>query len=181
MFSGTDLDISDYAHQDSDDLEFVNAGSSLSDLYGYSKEFEHQLLLEAQPDDDFKITSLLYESDSDNAFIQNSNMLFPHNLVPSQHTSVTQLQDSTPVIQARNDESDFQLSSELQSAILKLVEQLGGIERAIPEDIVFLMNVKGLTVEHVKSQLKSYQYDKCFDPKSSEAFMTASIKQETEG
>ncbi|WCJ37300.1 Homeodomain-like superfamily protein [Euphorbia peplus] len=175
MSSETDRKSGDFPQQVSDKLDLANA--SLSDMFGYSKEFEDQLLLENQPHNaDFKITSLLDESDnSDNYFIQNSDMLL-RNLASSQRVCVT-LQDVVPFKLPVYDESQFRVSSELHSTILEAVEQLGGIEKATPEDIVNLVNVKWLTVERVKSHLESYQHGKYFGPRSSRAFMYGNGRQ----
>ncbi|XP_065875483.1 uncharacterized protein [Euphorbia lathyris] len=208
MTSKTGVEIGDFPLQVSDKLELGNTGASLSELFGYSKEFEHQLYLEMQPDD-FKITSLLYESENDDYFLQlmeyknqNDNM-FRHNLVPSQQSYVTveelaptankihehnlflshqkhevDKQEtnhplSPPAIQTSDDKSHLQWSYELHSGIMEAVELLGGFERATPESILRLMNVKGLTLDHVKSHLQTYQQCNYFDHESTKTSQIA--------
>ncbi|XP_065873468.1 myb family transcription factor PHL7-like isoform X2 [Euphorbia lathyris] len=194
MSSKTGVEIGDFPHQVSDKLELGNRGASLSELFGYSKEFEHQLYLEMQPDD-FKITSLLYESENVDDFLklmehknQNVNM-FQHNLISSQQSyvtvqelapTVTKIHEHNislshqeqevdkqetnhllppPAIQTSHDKSHFQWSSELHSGVMGAIEQLGGFERPTPESILCVMNVKGLTLDHVKSHLQVPKYE----------------------
>ncbi|XP_065875793.1 myb-related protein 2-like [Euphorbia lathyris] len=137
-------DFPTYSDQVTGSLEVGNAGSSLSDLFGYSTEFEHQLEIQY---DDFKITSLLFESENDNAFLEIMEQ------VPKHETD--HLRPPPFAIEATD---RIQWSPELHERFSGAIDLLGGPERATPSQIFHLMNVtKGLTLQHVKSHLQTYR------------------------
>ncbi|WCJ37301.1 Homeodomain-like superfamily protein [Euphorbia peplus] len=121
-----------FSHQVTSTLEVRNSGASLSDLFGYSKEFEHQLQLQMQPDDDFKITSLLYESE-----YVNSDNFHP------------------PPMTMNPTDRRIQWTHELQERFTRAIEWLGGPAKATPSNILYLMRVTGLTLDHIKSHLQT--------------------------
>ncbi|XP_078442716.1 putative transcription factor KAN4 isoform X2 [Wolffia australiana] len=61
-------------------------------------------------------------------------------------------------------------TTSLHAHFVRAVELLGGHERATPKSVLELMNVKDLTLAHVKSHLQMYRTVKSTDPKSSDAF-----------
>ncbi|WCJ37297.1 hypothetical protein M5689_018447 [Euphorbia peplus] len=137
--------------------------------FGYSGEFETHLLLEAmsdvEGDDDFdnsKITSLL---DDDNAFLENFDK-HPRNIFTSQRVCATEEDLDPHAIRPGYDENSSRKCSQLQTKIMITSAMLGGIASK-PEDIVKLMNVKGLSVGQVKSHLETYHHSKYVDASKS--------------
>ncbi|KAL4585418.1 hypothetical protein LXL04_010038 [Taraxacum kok-saghyz] len=54
----------------------------------------------------------------------------------------------------RSDIPRLRWSDELHQLFENVVERLGGVERATPKMVLHMMNVKGLTVSHIKSHLQ---------------------------
>ncbi|XP_078430802.1 putative transcription factor KAN4 isoform X2 [Wolffia australiana] len=60
-------------------------------------------------------------------------------------------------------------TSALHAHFVHAVELLGGHERATPKSVLELMNVKDLTLAHVKSHLQMYRTVKCTDGRPDDA------------
>ncbi|CDY69225.1 BnaA02g36680D, partial [Brassica napus] len=72
-------------------------------------------------------------------------------------------------------------TSTLHAHFVHAVQLLGGHERATPKSVLELMNVKDLTLAHVKSHLQMYRTVKCTDKRSSgERKVEKEAEQKTE-
>ncbi|KAL5568812.1 hypothetical protein UlMin_025387 [Ulmus minor] len=59
---------------------------------------------------------------------------------------------------------------DLHLCFVRAVERLGGQERATPKLVLQLMNIKGLSIAHVKSHLQMYRSKKIEDPNQERGF-----------
>ncbi|KAF4387354.1 hypothetical protein G4B88_026433 [Cannabis sativa] len=59
---------------------------------------------------------------------------------------------------------------DLHLCFVRAVERLGGQDRATPKLVLQLMNIKGLSIAHVKSHLQMYRSKKIEDPNQEQGF-----------
>ncbi|XAR65961.1 hypothetical protein NMG60_11011981 [Bertholletia excelsa] len=64
---------------------------------------------------------------------------------------------------------------DLHLCFVHAVERLGGQERATPKLVLQLMNIKGLSIAHVKSHLQMYRSKKSEDPNHGEGLMFSRV------
>ncbi|XP_024010193.1 myb family transcription factor PHL11-like [Eutrema salsugineum] len=67
-------------------------------------------------------------------------------------------------------------SSDLHNSFVQAVEQLGGENRATPKMVLQLMDVKGLTISHVKSHLQMYRSMKLEESMQDEILAKRSVR-----
>ncbi|KAK1409373.1 hypothetical protein QVD17_35899 [Tagetes erecta] len=60
----------------------------------------------------------------------------------------------------------------LHLRFVQAIERLGGQERATPKLVLQLMNIKGLSISHVKSHLQMYRSKKIDDPNQEEGLLS---------
>ncbi|XP_050387168.1 transcription factor LUX-like [Argentina anserina] len=72
----------------------------------------------------------------------------------------------------RSKTSRLRWTPDLHLRFIHAVEILGGKERATPKLVLQLINVKGLSIAHVKSHLQMYRSKKIEDPNQEQGFYT---------
>ncbi|KAF2565024.1 hypothetical protein F2Q70_00016920, partial [Brassica cretica] len=66
----------------------------------------------------------------------------------------------TPIVRSyvRSKVPRLRWNSDLHNSFVQAVEQLGGEHRATPKMVLQLMDVRGLTISHVKSHLQVLKF-----------------------
>lgn len=75
-----------------------------------------------------------------------------------------------PYVRSKNPR--LRWTPDLHLRFVQAIERLGGQERATPKLVLQLMNIKGLSISHVKSHLQMYRSKKIDDPNQEEGLLT---------
>ncbi|KAF8108673.1 hypothetical protein N665_0105s0026 [Sinapis alba] len=84
----------------------------------------------------------------------------------------------TPIVRSyvRSKVPRLRWNSDLHNSFLQAVEQLGGEHRATPKMVLQLMDVRGLTISHVKSHLQMYRSMKLEESMQDEILAKRSVR-----
>ncbi|CAF2141443.1 hypothetical protein BRARA_B02661 [Brassica rapa] len=84
----------------------------------------------------------------------------------------------TPIVRSyvRSKVPRLRWNSDLHNSFVQAVEQLGGEHRATPKMVLQLMDVRGLTISHVKSHLQMYRSMKLEESMQDEILAKRSVR-----
>ncbi|KAE8702356.1 putative Major latex protein [Hibiscus syriacus] len=96
----------------------------------------------------------------------------PRNVGSSSNSTVEE-NDKKPSVRpyVRSKTPRLRWTPDLHLGFIHAVERLGGQDRATPKLVLQLMNIKGLSIAHVKSHLQMYRSKKIDDPRKDTAML----------
>eukprot|EP00250_Pteridium_aquilinum_P001383 c11584_g1_i1 orf=140-1198(+) len=94
-----------------------------------------------------------------------ANVAMQNELLPSNHhkqlvLSGTNLPGDATMVASADPKPRLRWTPDLHDRFVDAVAQLGGSEKATPKSVMKIMNVKGLTLYHLKSHLQKYRLSK---------------------
>ncbi|KAK2982497.1 hypothetical protein RJ640_026340 [Escallonia rubra] len=95
----------------------------------------------------------------------NSGRILPKNGASSSSSTVEENGKKATVRQySRSKNPRLRWTPDLHLCFIQAMERLGGQDRATPKLVLQLMNVKGLSISHVKSHLQMHRSKRIDDP-----------------